>query len=104
MGIVEDPKNFKLNIDLERMIATTTKRLLWEFTDVFTWNYKKLRGIPSHIVDHKIELDTTNPPSHQAHYYMNPTIWQSSNKTLIGFIKLLEHKFGWIAFNLAKFG
>jgi hypothetical protein len=63
--------------------------------DVFTWNYKELRGIPLHIVEHKIELDTIIPPSHQTHYRMNPNyatvIKQDLNKLLVvGFIKLVE--------------
>ncbi len=46
MGTIEDPKYFKLN--------------------------EELRGIPFHIVEHKIEVNTTIPPSHQVHYCMNP--------------------------------
>jgi hypothetical protein len=40
--------------------------------DVLMWNYKELKGIPRHIAKHKIELDITIPPSHQARYLMNP--------------------------------
>jgi hypothetical protein len=47
------------------------REFLQEFVDVFTWNYKELMGIPLHIVEHKIELDTTIHPSHQACYCMN---------------------------------
>jgi hypothetical protein len=38
MGTIEDPKHFKLN--------------------------EELKGIPLHIVEYKIELNTTIPPSH----------------------------------------
>jgi hypothetical protein len=71
MGTVEDPKYLKLNANLERTITITIEGLLQEF-DVFTWNYKKLRRILPHIVEHKIKLNTTIPPSHQTHYHMNP--------------------------------
>jgi hypothetical protein len=96
MGTIKDPKYLKLNIDLEGTTTTTTiEDLLQEFIDVFTWNYKELRGIPPHIVEHKIELETTIPPSHQVHYCMNPNyatvVKQDLDKLLaIGFIKLME--------------
>jgi hypothetical protein len=95
MGTVEDPKYLKLNIDMEGMVATIIKGLLWEFTYVFAWNYKELKRIPPHIMKHKIELNITIPPSHQAHYYMNPNyavvIKQYLDKLLaIGFIKPIE--------------
>jgi hypothetical protein len=103
MGIIEGWKNFKLNIDMEGMIATTTKGLLWEFTDVFAWNYNLKE---SHLTLRITKLNLTLPiPLHTKHTSTRiQTIQQSSNKTLIGFIKPVEHKFGWITFNLAKFG
>jgi hypothetical protein len=94
-GTIKDPKYLKLNIDIEGTTTTTIEDLLQEFIDVFTWNYKQLRGIPPHIVEHKIELEITIPPSHQAHYYMNPNyvmiVKQDLNKLLaIGFMKSME--------------
>ncbi len=94
-GIIEDPKYLKLNIDLEGTITTTTKGPLQEFKDVFTWNYKELIGIPPHIVEHKIELNTTIPPPHQTHYCMNPNyatvVKQDLGKLLMAnFIELIE--------------
>lgn len=97
MGTIKDPKYFKLNVDLKGTIATTAKGLLQEFKDVFAWNYKELKGFPfpPHIVEHKIEFDTIIPPSHQAHYRMNPNyatiIKQDLDKLLaIGFIELVQ--------------
>jgi hypothetical protein len=95
MGTIKDPKYLKLNIDLEGTTTTTIEYLLQEFIDVFTWNYKKLRGISPHIVEHKIELEITIPPSHQVRYCMNPNyatiVKQDLDKLLaIGFIKLVE--------------
>jgi hypothetical protein len=49
MGIIEDPKYFELNIDLEGTITIAANNLLQEFTNVFAWNYKKLRRISPHI-------------------------------------------------------
>jgi hypothetical protein len=72
MGIIEDPKYLKLNTELEGTIVIVMEGLLWEFKDVFAWNYKELKGIPPRIIEHKIELNTTIPSSHQAHCCMNP--------------------------------
>ncbi len=95
MGTIEEPKYLKLNIDIEGTIMVVTEDLLWKFTYVFTWNYKELKGIPPHIMEHKIELDTTIPPSHQTCYRMNPNyavvVKQDLDKLLVvGFIKLVE--------------
>ncbi len=62
---------------------------------MFVWNYKKLKKIPPHIVEHKIELDTNIPPSHQAHYHMNPNyatiVKQDLDKLLVAnFIDMIE--------------
>jgi len=46
--------------------------LFKEFKDVFAWTYKDLKGKPSKLVQHKIELDTSIPPTHQARYRLNP--------------------------------
>jgi len=96
MGTIEDPKYFKLNIDLK---GTIIEGLLREFIDGFTWNYKELKGIPSHIAEHKIELDTMIPLSHQVHYCMNPNYAMVIKQNLVkllatSFIKPIEHKFG----------
>jgi hypothetical protein len=39
---------------------------------VFAWTYKDLKGIPSRLAQHKIELHTSIPPAHQAKYKLNP--------------------------------
>ncbi len=62
-----------------------------EFKDVFTWTYKDLKGIPLELAEHKIELDTTIPLTHQARYRLNPnyamTMKQDIDKLLaIGFM------------------
>jgi hypothetical protein len=38
----------------------------------FAWTYKDLKGIPLKLVQHRIELDTTIPPTHHAKYRLNP--------------------------------
>jgi hypothetical protein len=45
--------------------------LLKEFEDVFTWTYKDLKSISPKLVQHRIELDTLMPPTHQARYRLN---------------------------------
>jgi hypothetical protein len=34
--------------------------------------YKDLKGIPLELAQHKLELDTSIPPTHQIRYKMNP--------------------------------
>jgi len=97
MGIVEDPKYFKLNVHLEGTIVATAKGLLRKFKNVFAWNYKEFKGIPPHIVEHKIELDTTIPPSYHVYYRMNPNyamvVKQYLHKLLAtDFIEPIEQK------------
>jgi hypothetical protein len=45
--------------------------LLKEFKDVFTCFYKDLKDMFLELVQHKIELDTSIPPTHQARYKLN---------------------------------
>jgi len=66
-----------------------------EFKDVFAWIYKNLKGIPSELAQHIIELDTSIPLAHQARYKLNPNyvvaIKHDINKLLVvGFIQLVE--------------
>jgi hypothetical protein len=68
---------------------------LKEFKDVFAWKYKDLKGIPSKLAQHKIELDTIIPWAHQAKYNLNPNyatlVKQNINNLLtIGFIEFVE--------------
>jgi hypothetical protein len=57
--------------------------------------YKDLKGIPSKLTQHQIELDTTLPLTHQARYKLNPnyatTIKLDIDRFLaIGFIQHVE--------------
>jgi hypothetical protein len=63
--------------------------------DVFAWSYKDLKGIPPHIVQDQIELDTMIPPSHQNWYQMNLNYaivvkWDLDKLLIIGIIVLVE--------------
>jgi hypothetical protein len=40
--------------------------LLKEFKYVFAWTYKDLKGVVPKLVQHKIELNTSIPRTHQA--------------------------------------
>lgn len=53
-----------LNIDLDDAIVGEVEALLWKYKDMFAWSYKELIGIPPHITQHQIELDTTIPPAY----------------------------------------
>jgi hypothetical protein len=71
------------------------EQLLKEFKDVFTWTDKDLKGIPPELAQHKIELDTTISPTHQARYKLNPnyvtTVKQDIDKLLaVGFIQSIK--------------
>ncbi len=69
--ILKDPKYLKLNVDIGEMIIVATKELLGKFMNVFVLNYKEFKGIPLHIVEHKIEPEIIILPSHHACYHMN---------------------------------
>jgi hypothetical protein len=74
----------KFNVDLDDAIVNKTEALLWEYKDVFAWSYKELTYIPLHkIIQHRIELDTTIPLTHQAMYQMNPN-YAAMVKTIFG--------------------
>jgi hypothetical protein len=56
---------------------------------------KDLKGIPSELVQHIIELDTSIPPTHQVRYKLNPKfvaiVKQDIDKLLaVGFIQPIE--------------
>jgi hypothetical protein len=72
--------------------------LLKEFKDVFAWIYKDLKSIPPKLAEHKIELDTSTPPAHQARYRLNPNYVRTDkqnidNLLIIGFIQLVEESY-----------
>ncbi len=71
------------------------EHLLTDFKDVFAWTYKDLKEIPLELAQHRIELDTKTPPTHQAKYRLNPnyatTIKRDIDKFLaVGFIEFVE--------------
>jgi hypothetical protein len=62
---------------------------------MFAWSYKELIGIPPHIIQHRIDLDTTIPLACQAKYQMNLNyvgmVKQDLDKLLaVGFIAPME--------------
>ncbi len=40
---------------------------------MFAWSYKDLKNIPPELVQCRIELDISIPPTHQTKYKLNPT-------------------------------
>jgi hypothetical protein len=52
------------NAYLDKLTATIVEQLLEEYKNVFVWTYKDLKGIPLHIAQHQIELNTTMPLVH----------------------------------------
>jgi hypothetical protein len=61
-----------VNSNLQPKKVRELEKLLREYKDVFAWMYKDLKGIPSELTQHQIELDTTIPPTHQVRYRLNP--------------------------------
>ncbi len=72
MGIDAKPQMVKINAQLETSKVLELEQLFQEFKDVFTWTYKDLKGIPLELAQHKIELETIIPSTHQAIYILNP--------------------------------
>ncbi len=61
---------------------------------MFVWTYKYLKSIFPKLAQHKIELDTLIPLTHQVRYKLNPNyaivVKQDINKLLVvGFIQLV---------------
>jgi hypothetical protein len=71
LGIDDELQYVKINANLTKPVVITAEELLKEFKDVLAWMYKDLRKILPHIAKHKINLDTTIPPTHHAWYRMN---------------------------------
>jgi hypothetical protein len=95
LRIDAEPRMVKLNAQLKIGKVLEVEQFLKEFKDVFTWTYKYLKGIPRELTQHRIELDTTIPPTHQAKYKLNPNyviaVKQNINKLLATrFIKSIE--------------
>jgi len=67
-----EPQMVKINAQLEASKVLEVEKLLKEFKDVFAWTYKDLKRVPPEFAQHKIKLDTTIPPTHQARYKLNP--------------------------------
>jgi hypothetical protein len=62
---------------------------------MFAWTYKDLKNIHPELVQHKVKLDTSIPPTHQTRYRLNPnyvtTIKQDIEKQLVArFIQPME--------------
>jgi hypothetical protein len=72
LRIIDSHKIIKLNATLDELVTRNIEALLWEYKDIFAWNYIGFKGIPLRIAQHQIEFDITIPPIHQIRYQMNP--------------------------------
>ncbi len=70
----------KINAQLEIGKVMEVEQSLKEFKDVFPQICKVLKGIPLKLAQHRIELDTTIPPAHQAKYKLNPNYVTTVNQ------------------------
>jgi hypothetical protein len=71
LGTKVDPQYIKVNSQLTKEKTKELHMILKEFKDVFAWIYKDLNGIPSELTQHKIELHTSIPLTHQTRYKLN---------------------------------
>jgi hypothetical protein len=95
LGTQVEPKIVKINKDLDLAIVAQTKQFFKEYYDIFSWSYKDFKGIPPHITQHRIQMVTSIPPTHQTWYRMNPnyttTVKQDLDKLFVAnFIVLVE--------------
>ncbi len=82
-------------MDLEPIVNYQLIILLKEFTGIFAWTYKDLKGTPIDVAQYWIKLDTSVPCTHQIRYQLNPNyatiVKQDIDKLLVvGFIKPIE--------------
>jgi hypothetical protein len=68
LGTIKQLQIAKINADLDFQTSQHTKEILKEYKDIFACTYIDLKGIRPHIAQHKIELDTTMPLTHQTRY------------------------------------
>ncbi len=71
LSIEANPQYIKVNAQLTKEKTKKLQILLKEFKDVFAWIHKDLKGILPKLVQHRIELDTSIPLTHQARYIFN---------------------------------
>ncbi len=51
----------ELNATLDESVATNTEALLQKYKDISAWNHINFKVISPHIIQHRIELNTTIP-------------------------------------------
>jgi hypothetical protein len=77
----------KVNFELHPKKVLKLKELFRKYKDVFAWTYKDLKGILLELAQHRIELDTTIPPTHLARHRLNSnyttTMKQDIDKLLV---------------------
>jgi hypothetical protein len=73
LGSEGDPKEVFINANLLISFQAQIKGLLVNYYNVFARSYKDLKGIPSEICEHKIELMSNAQPNKQRQYKMNPS-------------------------------
>ncbi len=71
LGTKASPQYIKVNSQLTKEKIEELQMLFKEFKYVFAWTYKDLKGIPPKLAQHRIELNTSIPPTHQARYKLN---------------------------------
>jgi len=72
LGIEANPECIEVNAQLTMEKIKELQTLLKEFKYMFTRTYKDLKDKHLELAQHKIELDTSIPPTHQVRCKLNP--------------------------------
>ena len=90
LGTIEEPKFVKINAEAPEHIKQAAISLFHEYHDIFAWGHEDLKGIPSSLAEHTIDLVPNATPVQQRRYRMNPN-YAARVKTELD--KLLAAKF-----------
>jgi hypothetical protein len=96
LGIEEVPKIINIYSKMTKVEFKYWYNFFKRHKGVFAWNYTDLKGVPSEICEHKIDLEPDAKPVRQRQYRMNPKyslmVKEEIDKLLeCGFIFLVPH-------------
>ena len=90
LGTTMEPKYIKINAEAPIAIKEAAIQLFKEYKDIFAWGHEDLKGIPSSLAEHTIDLVPDAHPVQQRRYRMNPNY---AVKVKAELDKLLQAKF-----------
>lgn len=60
--VIPGGKQFNISVTIQEVELEVYSKLLKEYEDVFAQSHKDLKGIPTHLVEHRIDLIEGAPP------------------------------------------